>query len=181
MELLLYQILEYAQEMPSDKKVQNVLSAFYVQILCLQGMGFLYKGFSYLIKRQTGSGIYFVQRSSGTSNISTNCAKLKEDKLRLKYHLNATRHNNNVYKSIVQQLTLDNQTATERYIQSLEKTKAMENEIDALKIQSNNCEIVNHTFYSLVAENENLKSVLNTQIGIVSIRSNSSWPKTGSF
>ena len=57
----------------------------------------------------------------------------------------------------------------------------MENEIDALKIQSNNCEIVNHTYNSLVAENENLKSVLNTQIGIVSIRSNSSWPKTGSF
>ena len=161
--------------------MQNVVSAFYVQILCSQGMGFLYKGFSYLIKRQIGSGIYFVQRSSGTSNISTNCAKLKEDKLRLKYHLNATRHNNNIYKSIVQRLTLDNQTATERYIQSWEKTKAMEREIDALKIQSNNCEVVNHTYNSLVAENTNLKSVLNTQLGVVSIRPYSSKPRLTPF
>jgi len=83
--------------------------------------------------------------------------------------LNATRHNNNVYKTIVQQLTLENQTTTERYFKTLEKTKALESEIVSLKTQNSAFQKSNDLTKPLTTEIESLKSALHTQIGEVSL------------
>ena len=117
------------------------------------------KGFSYSIKRQAESGIYFVQRNSVGSDILNVCKKFKEDKVRLKYQLNVTRHNNNVYRRMVQKLTVDNQTATDRYLESLEYTNDLKTEISSLKQRSNDQS-------ELMIENERLKSSLDSQIGL---------------
>ena len=83
--------------------------------------------------------------------------------------MNATRHNNNVYKTIVQKLTLENQTTSERYLKTLEKAKALESEIVSLKTQNNAFPKSIDPTKPLRTEIESLKSALHTQIGEVTL------------
>ena len=73
---------------------------------------------------------------------------------------------------MVQKLTVDNQTATDRYLESLEYTEDLKTEITSLKVEKNNLmeslklEKSNDKS-ELMAEIETLKLSLETQIGLV--------------
>ena len=69
------------------------------------------------------------------------------------------------------QLTIENQTTTERYLKTIEKTKTLESQIASLRNGKNNFQKSNENTTSLISQIKTLKTALNTQIGDVSILS----------
>ena len=117
-------------------------------------------GVSYSIKRQAVHGVYYIKQNSVASSLSNDCEQCKLDKNQLKYHLNATRRNNDIYRQMVQKLTLDNQTLMDQYLESIEYNKELKTEISSLKQNSNEQN-------EMMSEIERLKSSLESQIGLV--------------
>ena len=72
---------------------------------------------------------------------------------------------------MIQQLTIENQTTTERYLKTIEKTKTLESQIASLRNGKNNFQKSNENTTSLISQIKTLKTALNTQIGDVSILS----------
>ena len=59
---------------------------------------------------------------------------------------------------MIQQLTIENQTTTERYLKTIEKTKTLESQIASLRNGKNNFQKSNENTTSLISQIKTLKT-----------------------